>query len=160
MNKIIYSTTDLFKVTGPHTIIVSTVCLRPLQDVSGELETIKDIYLPAYKDYVINTELYRKQRKVNKLLGRSYWFGYDSCKQKISLIYVSRKYGKWQDPLIGIRRRTISGLEHLLSNLPSNIEIHCNKLNVNKFGVPWINTLKDINELLNKYPKHKFVVHK
>jgi hypothetical protein len=159
MNKIIYSEKPLFSEVGNNILLVHTVSLRPLQDKSTELEQIKTLYTPVYKDYVLTTETYKKQHIVNNLLGRSYWFGYDSCKQKVALIYVSRKFGKWQDPLIGIRRRTISGLEHLLENLSPTIEVHCSKLNKDNFNVPWFETSKDINKILEKFPKHRIIVH-
>ncbi len=159
MNKLIYSSKDLFTVTGNNTLILSTVSLQPLKDTSIELSRIKMLYRPVYQDYALTTEVYRKKKILTSLLGRSYWFGFDNCKQRVAFIYVSKKTGRWQCPLVSIRKRTIQGLDQLLQNLSCSIEVHCNKLNVLNFGVPWTDMVTDLNKLLEKYPKHRIVIH-
>lgn len=158
MNKILYSDKDLFTVVGNNTLILSTVSLQPLKDPSYEVEKVKALYTPAYRDYVITTEDYRKKKILNNLLGRSYWFGYQDLKQRIAFIYVSKKNGKWHCPLISITKRTVLGLDQLLTNLPPTIEVHCGKLNTN-YTCLWPDTEKAINNLLQKFPKHRIIVH-
>jgi hypothetical protein len=133
--------------------------LQPAKDLSATTEKIKELYRPVFEDYAITTEVYRKKKILTNLLGRSYWFGYDQVKQRISLIYVSKKFGRWHDPQISIMRRTISGLHNVLSNIPPTIEVHCNKLNSDNFSIPWPDMEKEINKLLQQFPKHRLVVH-
>lgn len=159
MNKLLYSTKDLFSVTGNNALLLSTVCLQPTKDLSKATESIKELYPEVYSDYTITTELYRKKKILASLLGKCYWFGYPDCKQRVALIYVSKKFGRWQDPLVAITKNTIRGLDQLLTNLPPTIEVHCTKLNLSSFNVPWNITEKEINKLLQKHPKHRVIVH-
>ncbi len=159
MNKIIYSEKPLFSTTGSNTIILATVSLQPLVDTSESVQMIKDLYPAAFKDYALTTEEYKQKKIGNSLLGKVFWFGYPDCKQRVALIYVSKQFGKWRDPIFSIRERTLSGLSSLLTNLSPAIEIHCDKLNKANFGIVWPETRKTTNDLLEKFPKHKIIVH-
>lgn len=159
MNKIIYNNTPLFNSVGSNVLILATVSLQPLKDVSFTTEKIKSLYMPAFQDYAITTESYKKKKILENLLGKCYWFGYQDLKQRVALIYVSKKYGRWHDPLIAVTRRTVTGLNSLLTGTSPAIEIHCEKLNLSNFDVPWIDTEKEINKVLQKFPRHRIIVH-
>lgn len=159
MNKLIYNSKNLFTAVGNNIILLSSVSLQPDKEESLTILKIKELYPLVYKDYEFTTELYKKKKIANSLLGKSYWFGYPDCKQRVALVYVSKKIGKWQDPVTTITKRTSLGLDQLLKNLPPSIEIHCNKLNLDVYSAPWADTEKAINNILAKYPQHKLVVH-
>ncbi len=159
LNKIIYSSKQLSTVTGNNTLLAATVSLQPMKDLSPTTLFIKNTYFAAFEDYAITTEVYRKKKILTNLLGRSYYFGFDQIKQRVALIYVSKKFGRWHDPQVSVIKRTISGLSHTLTNTPASIEIHCNKLNSDNFDIPWPDMEKEITKLLQQFPKHKMVVH-
>lgn len=159
MNKIIYKQDDLFKYIGNNTIFVHTVACRPKHDHSEISLRFKELFPTVYNDYLYTTQLYKRRQIVDGLVGKSFWFGYPDSKQRVAFLFVSKKFGDWQDVDKTIIRNFESALHMFLASVPESIEIHSKKLNVENFGIDWKTSESIINKVLQQYPRHKWYVH-
>jgi hypothetical protein len=133
--------------------------IRSTYDDSAATLKFKELYPTVYYDYLHTYELYKNKQILESMLGNSYWFGYPDNKQRVAFLFVSKKYGKWQDSDNSIIRHTNKAIKNLLRNLPESIEIHSNKLNKDNFHLPWDKTETLINGVLEQFPRHTWIVH-
>ncbi len=152
-NVVEYQKGDLLQAAASHRVLVHACNCKGSWN-AGIAVQFKNRFPDAHADY---KRLCKKHGAA--LLGMGvYHKKMDSTETPVGYLFTSWHYGSNKDSVGNILTNTKRSVRCLLELLPKNMEIHSPKINAGLFGVPWAQTEKVINDVLQDYPNVKWVV--